>query len=60
MKYYRFKKDFKKKLKIKPVLLFFTDANKEELTKLLEQIKPYYNRDEYIIAFSDNKGKDVW
>ena len=52
--------DFKKKLKIKPVLLFFTDANKEELTKLLEQIKPYYNRDEYIIAFSDNKGKDVW
>ena len=52
--------DFKKKLKIKPVLLFFTDANKEELTKLLEQIKPYYNRDEYIIAFSGNKGEDVW
>ena len=34
--------------------------HKEELQKLLEEIKPYYNKNEYIITFSSNKGEDIW
>ena len=34
--------------------------HKEELQKLLEEIKPYYNKNEYIITFSSKKGEDIW
>ena len=52
--------EFKKYLNIKPILSFYSDASKEELQKLLEEIKPYYNKNEYIITFSSNKGEDIW
>ena len=52
--------EFKKYLDIKPILYFSSNASKEELQKLLEEIKPYYNKNEYIITFSSNKGEDIW
>ena len=52
--------EFKKYLDIKPILSFYSDASKEELQKLLEEIKPYYNKNEYIITFSSKKGEDIW
>ena len=52
--------EFKKYLNIKPILSFYSDASKEELQKLLEEIKPYYNKNEYIITFSSKKGEDIW
>ena len=52
--------EFKKYLNIKPILYFSSNASKEELQKLLEEIKPYYNKNEYIITFSSKKGEDIW
>ena len=46
--------EFKKYLNIKPILCFFvTKLDKEELGKVKEAIKPYYNKDEYTIYFSE-------
>ena len=51
--------EFKKYLNIKPILCFFvTKLDKEELGKVKEAIKPYYNKDEYTIYFSELGWKD--
>ena len=50
--------EFKKYLNIKPILCFVTRLNKEELEKVKEAIKPYYNKDEYTIYFSELDWKD--
>ena len=52
--------EFKKYLDIKPILYFSSNASKEELQKLLEEIKPYYNKNEYIITFSSKKSEKIW
>ena len=50
--------EFKKYLNIKPILCFVTRLDKEELGKVKEAIKPYYNKDEYTIYFSELGWKD--
>lgn len=50
--------EFKKYLNIKPILCFVTRLDKKELGKVKEAIKPYYNKDEYIIYFSELGWKD--
>ena len=50
--------EFKKYLNIKPILCFVTRLDKKELEKVKEAIKPYYNKDEYIIYFSELGWKD--
>ena len=50
--------EFKKYLNIKPIICFVTRLNKEELEKVKEAIKPYYNKDEYTIYFSELGWKD--
>ena len=50
--------EFKKYLNIKPILCFVTRLDKEELEKVKEAIKPYYNKDEYTIYFSELGWKD--
>ena len=50
--------EFKKYLNIKPIICFVTRLNKEELEKVKEAIKPYYNKDEYTIYFSELDWKD--
>ena len=51
--------EFKKYLNIKLILCFFvTKLDKEELGKVKEAIKPYYNKDEYTIYFSELDWKD--
>ena len=52
--------EFKKYLNIKPILYFSSNASKEELQKLLEEIKPYYNKNEYIITFLSKKSEKIW
>ena len=50
--------EFKKYLNIKPILCFVTRLDKKELGKVKEAIKPYYNKDEYTIYFSELGWKD--
>ena len=50
--------EFKKYLNIKPILCFVTRLDKKELEKVKEAIKPYYNKDEYTIYFSELGWKD--
>ena len=50
--------EFKKYLNIKPILCFVTRLNKKEVEKVKEAIKPYYNKDEYTIYFSELGWKD--
>ena len=50
--------EFKKYLNIKPILCFVTRLDKKELEKVKEAIKPYYNKDEYTIYFSELDWKD--
>ena len=50
--------EFKKYLNIKPILCFVTRLDKKELEKVKKAIKPYYNKDEYTIYFSELDWKD--
>ena len=52
--------EFKKTMNIRPALAFFIDVNKEEMKKIFEEIKPYYNKNEFIIVLLSNDGESIW
>ena len=52
--------EFKKTMNIRPALAFFIDVNKDEMKKIFEEIKPYYNKNEFIIVLLSNDGESIW
>ena len=52
--------EFKKATDIKPALTYFINLNKEDLEKVFEEIKPYYNREEFVIVLLGKDGDSIW
>ena len=47
-------------MNIRSALAFFIDVNKEEMKKIFEEIKLYYNKNEFIIVLLSNDGESIW
>ncbi len=51
--------EFKKENDILPILVFYFELDKEELEEVFEEIKPYYNKEEYIIVLVKDDDRNV-